>query len=189
MPTYIETADNSDLSPSWANTTLFNFDMFTGASGGGNTNNTISGGATVSAAFITLAAIPNSDAWESGGTQTVELEVSMGDPDFDCQVRIVRLSDVGVILQSGALTAIQTLDQDRIFSPVAPTWTGGQEDCDNRLAIELVITNNDSMSHSLKLNIRIVTAEIITDITEDGGTCGAPVGTEQFMNMGGADLD
>ena len=172
MATYIYTGDDSDLAPSWANTTLFDYDMFTGATGGGSSNDSIPGSSTRSASFITLVDVPNSDAWESGGTQTIRLDVSMGDADFTGKCRVVRLSSTGTILQSGAFTGTQVINADRTFTPVAPTWTGGEEACGNRYAIEWEFVNADSMAHALKLNIRVTTADIVTDITEDGGTCG-----------------
>jgi len=178
MPTYVQTADASDLAPSWANTSVFDTDMVTGATGGGNINVTIDASATRSASFITVSGKPNTDAAEDGGTQTVEIDLSMGDPDFTMKCRIVRLDSSGNIEESGSFTGTQVMDASRTFSPVSPTWgsAGDAEACSDRYAIEFEIVNADTMSHALKLNIRVTTAEVITDITEDGGTCSAPTG-------------
>jgi len=171
MATYIYTLDVSDLAPSWPQTTLFDYDMFTGASGAGSTNDSIPGSVLRSASFITLAGVPNNNDFENGGTITIRLDVSMGDPDFRGRCRCVRLDSSGNILGvKGAFTGLQVIDQDRTFTPVSPTWTG-VESCSDRFAIEWEFENLDSMAHALKLNVRVTTADIVTDISEDVGAC------------------
>lgn len=181
MPTYVQTADNSDLTPTWANTSVFDKDMSTGASGNGNFTFTVPASSTRSSAFITLSGIPDSDGWENGGTQTVEIDVNMGDADVTCRCRIVRLNSTGTILQSGSFTSTQVMSASRTFSPVAPTWTGGEEACGNRLAIEFEWVESVGMNATMKLNIRTTTAEVITDITENAGSCAVGIATQPLI--------
>lgn len=175
MPTYVQTADNSNRTPSWSNTSVFDKDMFTGAGTPSNFTVTIPASSTRSASFITVTGVPNSDAWEDGGTQTVELDVNMGDADFTGKCRIVRLDTDGNIEESGSFTGTQaiTTGANLTFSPVSPTWetAGDANACGDRIAIEWEFVNSDTHNHSLKLDIRVTTAEVITDITENGGTC------------------
>lgn len=173
MVTYVQTADDSDLTPSWGNTSIFDKDMVEGASGGGNFTVSVPASTTRSAAWITQANEPNNDTWENGGTQTVEIDLNMGDADVTGRCRIVRLDSSGTVLQSGVFTGTQVMDVSRTFSPVAPTWTGGEEACDNRLAIEFEFVESAGMNASLKFNIRVTTAEIITSITKDTSGCAA----------------
>lgn len=173
MVNYIEKVTASDLSPAWPNTTLFDNVMSVGV--GTDTFVTLSGmgGVVESASFITPAGVPNSDAWEDGGTQTVEIEVDTASADIDVRVRIVRLNSAGVIQESGSFTGIQTLAATRTFSPVAPTWTG-PELCEDRIAIELEISYNAAHgSATADIGLGTVANEVITDITEDSAGCTA----------------
>ena len=126
MTTYVQTADASDIAPSWPLTSIFDVDMVEGATGAGDFTNSIPATSTRSASFITVANKPNSDAFEDGGTQTVELNVNMGDADFRGKCRMVRVSSTGTILGAkGAFTGVQTLVAGTFtFSPLSPTWTG-----------------------------------------------------------------
>lgn len=177
MPTYIAVDVNSDLSPSWANTTLFDVDM--DGSGTGTRNFSIPSSTSRSASYITLANIPNSDQWEDAGSQTVELDVNSGNMDIRGRCRIVRLSSTGTILESGIFTGFQTLTSGQFsFSPVAPTWSTS-ESCFNRIAIEWDIENtNTMMSISITFEFGTTDSEVITDITENAGSCTAPAGGE-----------
>jgi len=171
MTTYVETADASDLAPSWANTSVFDNDMIEGASGGGNFSAVIPAGATRSASFITVAGVPNNDDWTPDSTtQTVEIDLMMGDADITGDCRIVRLSSTGTILQSGSFVGTQVMDVSRTFSPVSPVWTSGA--CGDRIAIEFVfVETGGSMSGTMQFNIRVTTAEVIADIPEDVAAC------------------
>jgi len=171
MATWIETADDSDLTPSWPSASVFDKDMIEGASGAGNFTFSIPASATRSAAFITIAGVPNNNAFEDGGTFTVEIDMNCGDADVDARCRCVRLDASGNILGvKGAFTGFQTMAADRTFSPVAPTWTG-VESCSDRFAIEWEFVENAGMTANVKINIRVTTSEIITDISTDVGAC------------------
>lgn len=188
MVTYVETADNSDITPTWPSTSLFDKDMVEGATGSDNFSVSIPASSIRSASFITIANKPNSDAFEDGGTQTVELDVNMGDTDFRGRCRMVRLDSSGNILGvKGAFTSVQTLTPGTFtFLPVSPTWTGTKS-CTDRLAVEWEFENLDVHSHTLQLLTRRASAEIITDITEDAGSCAGAA--TKFINQDGADME
>lgn len=170
MPTYVQKITASDLSLGGSATRVI-------SAGTGSdtfwTANPANGGGTETHFYVTEPNIPNSDAWENGGTQTVEVEIDAGDSSITCQVRVGRCDSGGTILQTGSFTGTQTMDVSRTFSPVSPTWTGGEEACGNRYFVELLFTNNAAHgSHSLDVGVGTTANEVITDITEDSGTCG-----------------
>lgn len=133
--------------------------------------------------FVTDANVPNSDAWENAGTWTVEIEIDTGDADLDCDVRCGRCDSSGTILQVGSFVGTQLMDVTRSFSPVAPTWTGGEEACGNRLFVELLFTNNAAHgSNMIDVGVGTTSNEVVDDITEDGGTC-APAGTPFYYTV------
>lgn len=172
MPTYIQRIDASDLTLAGGTATR---DMATGT--GTDTNFTVNpanGGGTQTHFFLTVSGVPNSDAWESGGTFTVEIEIDLGDSNLDCDVRIGRCDSSGTILQNGSFIGAQALTTSVSFSPVAPTWTGGEEACGNRLFIECLFTNNAVHgNHDVDVGVGTVANEVITDITEDSSGCAA----------------
>ena len=177
MPTYIQKDTASDISPSWPNATQFDVDMSAGTGGTGGNNISLNASEIKSASFITVANKPNSDAFEDGGTQTVEVSPSSAAMTIRIRCRMARLSSTGVILGvKGAFTGFQIVTAgDMTFSPVSPTWTG-TELCSDRLAVEWEFENTDTMmSASVILESGDVTEEVITDITENGGTCPAPI--------------
>lgn len=174
MPTYIQKIEISDLSLGGAATRDLTAGTGIDTSFGVSPSN---GGGTITHFFVTIAGVPNSDSWENGGTQTVEVEIDSGDSDIDCNVRIGRCNSTGTILQTGSFVGTQAMDVSRTFSPVAPTWTGGEEACGNRYFAELLFTNNAAHgSHSLLVAVGTAANEVVTDITENGGTCTAPAG-------------
>ena len=184
MVTWICTADDSDLSPSWPNTTTFDKDMVEGASGNGNFTISVGAGLTLSASWITLSGVPNNNAFESGGTFTVEIDMNCGDADITGKCRCVRLDSSGNILGvRGAFTSTQVMDADRTFSPVAPTWSGVQS-CSDRFAIEFEFVESSGMAGTVKINIRVTTAEIITNISKNVGACSAGFIHSQGMVIG-----
>lgn len=172
MVTYVQTADNSDITPTWPNTSLWDKDMVEGATGNGNFSISVPGSSSRSGSWITIANKPNNDDWSPDSTsQTVEIDLMMGDADVDGKCRIVRLSSTGTIIEFGVFTAPQVMDISRTFSPVSPVWTVGA--CSDRIAIEFDFINNASMSATIQFNIRTTTAEIIIDIPEEVGACAA----------------
>ena len=170
MPTYIEKIDASDLTLAGGTATR---DLSTPT--GTNTNFNVApanAGGQQTHFFLTLAGVPNSDAWESDGTQTVEIEVDNADADIDCDVRIGRCDSTGTILQTGSFVGAQDMGATRSFSPVAPTWTGGEEACGNRYFVELLFTNNAAHgAHSVDVGVGTTANEVVTDITEDSAGC------------------
>lgn len=182
MATYIQKTDNSDVSPF----TEFNKVLSSGT--GTDTGVTVSVGALASSdgGWITPSGTPNSDSWESGGTQTVEIELDSGNMSVDGQVRIVRVNSSGTILQSGSYTANQTLFGGPLtFSPVSPTWTGGEEDCTNRLAIQMNFTNTDDMmAQAVTVGLGTTSNEVVTDITENNGTCSTGTAVKDVIMSG-----
>lgn len=193
MVTYVERDSNSDLTPAWPNTSLFDKEMIEGAIAVSSFTPNFPVNSTRSGAFISIANKPNNDAMEDGGTQTVEFQVvSGGSMNVSGKCRIVRLDAAGNIEESGAFTSTQTLTNgSKTFSPVSPTWgsAGDAELCTDRLAIEFEFVNSDTMmSYNIEIGTNTIAHEVILDITEDGGTCGVAA-QSKFINMGGADLD
>lgn len=184
MPTYIQKTTNSDLSPAWSNTTQFDKEMSAGTGTDTFVQVSLAASEIKSASFITIVNKPNSDVWEDAGTQTVEIEVDSVNMNIRARCRIVRLDSIGTILESGAFTGFQTLSASRIFNPVSPTWVSA-EACDNRIAIEFEFENTDTMMlQSADIGLGTIANEVITDISEDGGTCGALAGA-RFLNQDG----
>jgi hypothetical protein len=184
MVTYEQSNTASDLSPSWANTTLFDNQMSTAEA---TTTLVISvpAGTTRSASFITPSGVPNSDDWEDAGSWTVEFDVASGDMDVTCRVRVVRLNSTGTILESGTYTSTQTFQASRTFTPSAPTWSSS-EACGNRIAIELELVETGGHSAgAVTLNVGVTTSEVIADITHDAGTCTGPATTLKDVIMQG----
>lgn len=174
MPTYIQKTDASDLTPTWANTSVFDNEMSTGT--GTDTFIAISEmPGTFSASFITPTGVPNNDSWEDGGTYTVEIEVDTTSSDITMDARVVKLSSTGTIIEGGSFTGSPlTLSGSGSLSPVAPTWSGS-EACGNRLAIEFeIIFSPAHGSASADIGVGTVANEVITaNITEDSAGCTA----------------
>lgn len=184
MPTYVEKDISSDLSPAWANTLLFaDIEMSAGAGIDGSRGASIPSTETRSFGIILISGLPNNDAWEDGGTQTVEIEVDAGHMNLTMRCRIVKLSATGTIIESGAFTGTQTAQASRVFSPVAPTWSGA-EACGNRLAIEFEVVNTDSMTaRTLTVGLGTINNEVITTITENSSGCAVAVNEPELVGV------
>lgn len=168
MPTYIQKNIASDLSP-YAE---FNLEMSTGAGSDSSVVVSMTGSEVSAGGFISVAGVPNSDSWEDSGSWTVEIEVDVGAHQIEARCRAVRLDSGGTILQSGSFTAAQIMSANRVYTVTAPAWTDIEEDCDNRAAIEIEFTNTDTMARSCTLGLGTTENEVVTDITEDAGSCG-----------------
>lgn len=184
MPTYIFKDTNSDVSP-FADG---NRNMAKAASGfasiiidPGNLGSETHG-------WITLANIPNSDAWENTD-HSVSINFSVTNMNVDIDVRLVRLSAAGSILESGPFDGVQSAAANRVFTPSAPGggWgtSGGALACDQRLAVELLIVSTSAHGGS---NISIQVNDTgdsgdVSPITENAGTCSAPAGGEPEYGM------
>lgn len=184
MPTYVEKDITSDLSPAWANTLLFaDIEMSAGVATDEEREGSIPSLATRSWGIILISGLPNNDAWEDSGVQTVEIEVNAGTMDITARCRIVKLSSTGVIIESGAFTATQTMQASRVFSPVAPAWAGA-EACGNRLAIEFEFVNtNTMMAATLNLGLGTLANEVITTITENSAGCVVAVSEPELVEV------
>jgi hypothetical protein len=169
VPTYIEKVDASDLTLSGGDATL---DLTTGTgTDTAVTADPASGGGTQTYFWVAVAGVPNSDDWEDGGTQTVEIEIDSGNGSFTGDVRVGRCDSSGTIIQVGSFIGTQALDVTRSFSPLAPTWEA-EEDCGNRYFIELLVTNNNAHGNqSIDIGVGTAANEVVTDITENAGTC------------------
>ena len=164
MPTYIQKNINSDLTPF----PDLNKEMSVGS--GIDTSIAISGINTSTSrtlGFITPSGVPNSNSWEDSGTWTVEIQTDIGNAQVDAQLRCVRLDTSGNILQSGILTATQSLQQSRIFTPAVPIWNDGEESLSNRLAIAIFLTSMQVMDQSVSIGVGTTDNEVITNITEN----------------------
>jgi len=176
MPTYVQKDITSDLAPAWANTLLAaDIEMSAGAGVDASRGASIPSLATRSFGMILIDGLPNNDAWEDSGVQTVELEIDAGSMTITGRCRIVKLSSTGVILEFGVFTATQALNASRVFSPVAKAWTGA-EACGNRLAIEFEFVNTDTMmAATLTIGLGTLANEVITTITENSAGCAVSV--------------
>ena len=176
MVNYESDNTNSDLTPSWPNTSIWDVQIVDdGSENTGGQGANLADGAVVSAGQMTVADNPNNDAWEDGGTQTVEAEISSGSMDLRGRCRITKLSSTGTIIESGSFTGFQTLQAANLtFSPVAPTWSG-TEACGNRLAIEWEFenTNGMGMSQTFQIEFGTTTSQVVTTITKDTASCTA----------------
>ena len=142
MTSRIEKIDASDLTLAGGTATR---EQSAGA--GTDTNYSVApanGGGQETHFFVTDAGVPNNDSWENGGTWSVGVEIDSGNALFTCDVRVGRCDASGNILQVGSFIGTQAMDVTRVFSPVAPTWTGGEEACGNRQFVELLFTNNNA---------------------------------------------
>jgi len=191
MPTYIQKIINSDLTP-FAD---INKEMSVGS--GVDTLIAFSGITTStpkSFGFITISGVPNSTAWENGGTWTVEIQADISNAQINAQIRCIRLDTSGNILQSGVFTAIQSLQVDRIFNPVVPTWNGAEENVDNRLAVEILLTTVQSMDQSISIGLGTTDNEVVTTIMENHFLATESESTNLFIlghettNIRGTDL-
>jgi len=181
VASYIQKSTTSDLSLGGAGTN----EISTGTGTDTNLNvDPANNGGTITRFFVTAAGVPNSDAWEDAGSQTVEIEIDTGDGDITGEVRVGRCDSSGTILQTGNFTSTQAMDASRTFSPSAPTWTGGEEACGNRYFAEMLFTNNASHgNHSIDIGLGTIANEVITDITENTGGCSAgPAGHPNFYS-------
>ena len=169
MPTYIQKTTASDLSLAGATATR-EMSSGTGADTSFNSAPANAGGQETHF-FVTVPNKPNNDDWEDGGTQTVEIEIDTGDAEMTADVRVGRVNAAGTIIQVGSFVGTQALDIARTFSPVAPTWEA-EEDCGNRLFVEVLITNNAAHgSHAVDIGLGTALNEVVTDVTEEASAC------------------
>ena len=169
MPTYVQKDVASDVSP-YAE---FNLEMSTGTGVDSSVVVSMTGSEVSAGGFIAVTGVPNSDEWEDSGSWTVEIEVDVGAHQIEARCRAVRLNSGGSILQSGSFRAARILSPKRVYTMTAPAWTDIEEDCGNRAAIEIEFTNTDTMARSCTLGLGTTENEVVTDITENNGSCGA----------------
>lgn len=132
------------------------------------------GGAAQNIHFVTDAWLINSDAWESGGTMSCKLRVTAVTGAMRARCMIRRISRTGALLQSGTFTTFQTLTGlpgTFTFTPTVPTWTAGEENCGNRLAIRFSIDNTSAGASTATIEVGTANSEITSTITENNGNC------------------
>ena len=144
------------------------------------------GGGTITIGFISLSGFPNNDAWETSGSPwSIDIQLSSTDGDIDVQGRWVRLNSSGSVLQTGSFTTAQDCSTNRTVSPTVPTWTGGEEDCGNRLAMELLFTNNAPHgNHSVDLDVDTSSNRCQHQLSVDSGGCAAAAGPRLLTLLG-----
>lgn len=173
MPTYIEKATISDIAIAGGQATRV---LTPGADTASTFNVSIaSGGANENYNWVTNQGQINSDAWESGGSFTVELRTS-GGSNCRARVRVGRVNSDGTSLQLGAFTAFQTIGAGaatRTFSPAAPTWTSADEKCGNRLYVQIQFGERLSGGGGANCTVEVGTtnSEVVSTITENNGNC------------------
>ena len=166
MPSYQTTTSNSDVSPF----TLFNFEMNdTGASGTHDIN--LSASQEVSGGWITPAGVPFNDNWPSGGSWLLRVDITGPNSNIDCTARCVMLDSGGNILQSGTYPAEQSLTNDKSFTPTVPSWTGGNQDCGNRIAVEFKFRETSGSPQSITIAVNTARSVQETDVPEDVASC------------------
>jgi len=172
MVNYIQKVTASDVSPFADGNRVMS--VGTGTDTNFSTGNIANGGGTVQHGFITLAAFPNNDNWEEGNT-TVEIEVDTGDGNIDLNCRMVRIDAAGNIEESGAFAGNQAMDVSRTYSCASPATWGASGDalvCSDRLAVELLFTNNAAHgNHAVVVGLGTAANEVITVILEDSAGC------------------
>lgn len=175
MPTYICKIEDSDvvrftpagsfnkvMSPGVDTTATFDISIAPSAS-------------SINGAFIVPAGTPNSDTWESGGTFTCELRITVAS-NIRARCAIQRVDQFGTLIQGGTLTAFQTLTTavptTFTFTPTVPTWTASEEACGNRLVIRFNFDSVvPSVTASCTIEVGTTESEIISTITENNGNC------------------
>lgn len=129
--------------------------------------------------WIVEMGLPNSDAWEDSGSQTVELVLSTTNSNIRARCKVVRISPVGTGLDEGAFTGFQDCSVNRTFTPTAPAFDNAKEDCANRYAIEWEFENTNAHGGAQAIDVDCGAADdssVTTDITEDSGSCRAVFG-------------
>ncbi len=138
--------------------------------------------------IVTHLGVPFNDHWESNSdTWTVEVEIDVGNVAITCRVRCIRLSlsqPFGGIIQQGSFTPTQVMGTSRTFNPVAPIWTPGEEDCENYLGVDLSFQYDAAMNRSLTMGLGTTANEVITDVSENVGSCKHPPPSGSFAISG-----
>lgn len=172
MATYIYKVTSSDLAPSWPNTSAFDIVLSTGTGTDTNINVSLDASEIKSAGCITPSGVPNNDAWNDGGTQTVALNLDTMNMNIRARCRVVMLNSTGTIIESGSFTAYQTCQANRVFSPDAPTWSTGPEACSNRYAIEWEFEETSGMSTEvIDIAVGATGDDVVSDIDENTDNC------------------
>jgi hypothetical protein len=172
MPTYIQKAALSDVNMAAAQSTRV---MSPGTETASTYGISIAAsGPNQNVFHVTNQGQINSDSWASGGTMTIEIRYTAA-TNMRARVRITRIDRDGDVLQTGALSALQTLNtppNTKTFLPVVPTWTAAQEACGNRLVAQLVFSAQiGSSPASATIEVGTADSEVVSTITENDGNC------------------
>lgn len=123
----------------------------------------LAGGASISISHITFKAFPNSDTWETTGTETVVLNAATTYADLDVRVAIHRVNSSGTIQASGSFTSYQTFSSTSLtFNPTKPSW--GTEAVTDRLAIEIQFTDTRSHGGAVAYALTLFTSYLDTNV-------------------------
>ena len=182
MANYFHSNTNSNIAPSWPNTTAYDKEAIGASPASGQVSFTLDEADVgpdqiQTGSAITIVDKPNSDAWENGGTVSLDLDCSVGNMDTRARIRAVMLSSTGIIRQQGSFGSYVTTDAgQKTLTCTAPTWTE-TEVCGDRFAIEVEHENlNTHGNKSITLDLGEFGGagnnDIITTVTEDQGSCG-----------------
>ncbi len=139
--------------------------------------------------FITLSGVPNSDAWEDGGTNTISFQNNGDNTTCNLSIRIISINSSGTILQTGSYgspVTMGTSGSNNTVSCTSPTWSH-TEACGNRLCIQLKFV--DTRSHGSLQSYLMRTGQLSyystlsSSVSEDAGTCTAAAPRRIFVTF------
>lgn len=173
MPTYVIKQADSDLGAG----VQFSKVISEGTESAGSINVSVPGLSQDNGFVILPHGLPNSSTWESGGSVSLELNITATNggtaATWRARCRVQRRNMAGTVIQNGVFTAFQGLDTTGVktFSMTAPTWTAAEEDCANRFSIVIQFENNTGAIRTCTIESGTTNAEVVSSITENSSTC------------------
>lgn len=170
MATYILKSNTSDITDG----ATFSRELSGGTEAAGSITVELSAGASETNIGVTREVIPNNDDWDTGDV-TVEVNVTTSNADFQISFRVHRINSAGSIQESSTVSTTYGMGSTGVISHTFSSlgWTAGN--CSDRLRIDYIFENTAGHGGSSAVDIETGTtdAEVITAITENGGSCDA----------------
>ena len=134
---------------------------------------TVSSGGAQNIHFVTPQGTPSSDAWESGGSMTMEVNITAVTGNLRARCRVRRIDSNGSVLQNGVFNAFQNLTAPGMFNftMTVPTWTTAEEACGNRILVTLSFDNTAGGGGTATMELGTANAEVNSPITENSANC------------------
>lgn len=172
MPTYIEQPGASDVSIAavFDRVRILGTDTVPTA----DVSFTIPANTTQNFYFVTPQGTPNSSSWEAAGVWSAEWHVITTGTNLSSRCRVGRVNRFGTIIDIGTFTAFQNLTAATIltFAPVAPIWATDEEDCGNRIVVQIQVRNtNLTNNRTCVIRFGDTDAQVVTDVTENSAAC------------------